>query len=144
VPVERVAPVDCRGPVITNVHTANEQGTSAEIRWDTDEPATSQVVHGAAIPPDRLVGPDPALVTSHVVSVGGLTACTPELFSVGSSDRLGHATADDHAGAYYSVRTAPLRAPVLSCPGVPVHVPPSAQGVGTLLTIQVPDAEVIL
>ena len=73
-------------PVITNVISSNINNSTVSISWTTDEPAMSQVEYG----PDTSYGSNtslyPNLVTSHSVTITGLTNNTTYYYRVISQD----------------------------------------------------------
>ncbi len=79
--------IDNTAPVISSV-TSTASSTSALISWTTDELASSQVLYG----PTSVYGATSTLadlsprVTSHLVSLEGLVACTTYHYHVISSD----------------------------------------------------------
>jgi hypothetical protein len=104
--IDAPLPVDCASPVISNVaSTTTEQ--SATITWTTNEPATSRVTWGTSAPPTVVVE-STALVTSHQVTIPGLSACTNHLFGVTSADEAGNGATSDNGGAWHSFGTKGL------------------------------------
>ena len=81
-----VLPPDTTPPVITNVRAETIQATNAQIKWDTDEIATSQVDYGQVIPYGSQTPEDMAPVTSHVVQLIGLLPSTTYHYRVRSYD----------------------------------------------------------
>ncbi len=67
---------------ITNVQTSNVTADSATITWTTNVAATSQVQYGTTAAYGSSTTLDSALVTSHSVTVSGLTASTLYHFKV--------------------------------------------------------------
>jgi subtilisin-like proprotein convertase family protein len=132
--------VDCQPPVISNIAVESVTGMSATIVWDTDEDADSEVSY-AIVPPAWSTAADPALVTAHSVTVGGLSECTPYVFSVASADGAGNATADDNGGAYYAFETGVNVQPTYGATDLPK---PITDLTSTLSTISVPDNETVL
>jgi hypothetical protein len=63
-------------PVIRQVTATGVTGTSATIIWTTDQPSTSQIKYGTTTAYGSLSLPFSSLVTSHSVTVGGLTPGT--------------------------------------------------------------------
>jgi methionine-rich copper-binding protein CopC len=100
---------DTTGPVISNVQatTAIVGGGnhSITVTWTTDEPATSQLLYGAA---DSSV--DSALVTSHTVIVAGLMPGTTYDYRVKSADAAGNTT----TSSSLLITTAPTTVPVVT------------------------------
>ncbi len=94
-------------PVISNVAAVPDQLTCA-ITWVTDEPATSQVRYGTSpgsYPYQTTV--DPALVTSHSVTLTDLDAATTYYFVVRSVDTTNNATESGEYSFTTTARTAP-------------------------------------
>lgn len=86
---------------ITNVYTtAQTPDTSAlgsafgngteTIAWSTNVPATSQVRYGYDIALQYNNGVNPAYVTTHTMTLTGLSATRPYYFAVVSNDSAGH------------------------------------------------------
>ena len=73
-------------PVISNVRAENIQATNVQVKWDTDEPATSQVDYGLTPAYGTTTTEDMARVTSHTVQVVGLAPLTTYHFRVRSYD----------------------------------------------------------
>nr|MCU0231742.1 proprotein convertase P-domain-containing protein [Acidobacteriota bacterium] len=104
VPVTDTAATDCVAPVISNVFSSDVTGNSAVIQWQTDDPATSVVHYGPAIPP-ALTTSAGALVAGHAVALTGLAACSNYYYSVESVDAHGNVTVDTNGGNYYLFTT---------------------------------------
>lgn len=95
---------DSTKPVITGVGSSGITHQSAEIEWDTDEPATSLVVYGTVSQPgpfadlaallaayDSDSGEDVTLVVlGHNVSLAGLLSNTTYYYRVISADAVGN------------------------------------------------------
>ncbi|MBN8655678.1 MAG: DUF4082 domain-containing protein, partial [Anaerolineae bacterium] len=78
--------LDTTGPVISNiVATVNPDGT-VTITWDTDEASDSRVDFGTDSNNLNLNSTDSALVTSHSITLTGLTPNTTYYFRVTSAD----------------------------------------------------------
>ena len=73
-------------PVISNVATTVNSMSTAVITWTTDEPATSHVGLRTAAGALQSGPTNPALVTSHSLSLTGLTANTTYFYRVQSAD----------------------------------------------------------
>jgi len=73
-------------PVISNVRSENVQATNAQIKWDTDEEATSQVDYGPDTGYGTTTTEDMARVTTHVVQLTSLTPLTTYHYRVRSYD----------------------------------------------------------
>ncbi len=63
-------------PVISNVQVSGITASSATVTWATSTPASSQVLYGLTASYGNATPNDATLVTSHAVSIGGLTAAT--------------------------------------------------------------------
>ena len=57
---------------ISNVATANTAPTSVAIDWQTNVPANSQVEYGTTVSYGSTTTVDPAMVTTHQLSVSSL------------------------------------------------------------------------
>jgi hypothetical protein len=73
-------------PVISNVQATGITATGATITWTTSTPTSSEVVYGATTAYGSSSPVVSALVTSHSVTLSGLTASTPYDFAVVSVD----------------------------------------------------------
>lgn len=78
--------IDDTPPVITNVQVNNITRTSATITWTTNEISTSVINYS----PGSLTFSDNTLVSSHSVTLTGLTPATQYTFSVSSADKAGN------------------------------------------------------
>ena len=82
-------------PVITSISSGIPSDTSATVTWTTDEPATSQVNYGTTTGYGS-ASSSAALVTSHSITLTGLTAETTYHFQIQSTDSLANtATSSD-------------------------------------------------
>ena len=81
---------DTTPATISSVVANPTTGGDATITWTTDEPASSSVDYGTA--PDALTqaASDAALVTSHTISLTGLTPNTQYYYRVSSTDGSGN------------------------------------------------------
>jgi subtilisin-like proprotein convertase family protein len=136
------AGVDCVAPIITNVHLGAIGGNSAQILWDTNEPANSGATYGTTAPPGTPAPVAPALTTSHNYLLTGLSTCTPYVFSVASADGWGNLASDNNGGTYYGFTTGANVAKNLPYTGAPVPIPDNNPAGGTAI-INVPDNKVI-
>ncbi|MFQ5709246.1 MAG: FG-GAP-like repeat-containing protein, partial [bacterium] len=84
---------DSTAPVISNVVASSITSTSAAISWDTDEASDSQVEYGLDSSYGSTTGLDAALVTSHSVTLTGLSASTTYHYRVLSADGNGNLAA---------------------------------------------------
>lgn len=78
--------VDVTPPVITNIKVENITATSADISWDTNEPATSEVSYGKTTSYEEPKITKTTLVTKHSVKLSGLSAQTLYHVKVSSKD----------------------------------------------------------
>lgn len=76
---------DVTAPVISSVQSSGITETEATITWTTDESATSQVNYGTTTSYGSSAGSG-TLVTSHTVSLTGLTPGTDYFYQVASTD----------------------------------------------------------
>jgi hypothetical protein len=83
---------DISGPFIFNVAVSNITGSSATITWDTDENADSKVDYGLTSAYGSTVT-DNSLVTSHSITLTGLSSGTTYHFRVRSADLAGNESA---------------------------------------------------
>ncbi len=94
---------DTTPPTISNVRTANVQATNAQVLWDTNEGATSQVEYGLTTGYGNQTTENMALVTAHTVQLVNLTGNTLYHYRVKSRDGAGNLrTSSD-----YTFTTAP-------------------------------------
>ncbi len=98
------ATTDCAGPQIFGVGAVNVDNAFATILWTTDEPGTSVVRYGSAVPPDQQAA-SATLTTDHVLVLSGLAPCTSYKFEIESTDALGNTGSNDNGGAYFSFQT---------------------------------------
>ena len=107
---------DTTAPNIMNVTTANTTLTGATITWTTNENADSIVEYGLVA--NALTSTEGAAtdsVTSHLVTLIGLTANTPYYYLVRSRDAAGNQATADNGGLKYTLTTvADTTAPVIS------------------------------
>ncbi|MDB5237207.1 MAG: hypothetical protein JWL88_309, partial [Parcubacteria group bacterium] len=76
---------DTTPPVISSISSGTPGQTSATITWNTDETASSTVSYGATSSYGT-ASTSPALVTSHSITLAGLTAATTYHYQVSSAD----------------------------------------------------------
>src|SRR3972149_9105766 len=77
---------DTTAPVLSNITTGSITSTSAVITWTTNEQSTSQIEHGTTTSYGSSTTLDSTLVTSHSVSISGLSSWTTYHFRVKSQD----------------------------------------------------------
>jgi len=88
---------DTTPPTISDIAATGVTATTANICWSTDEPATGQVEYGLTTSYGSTTTLDEDLVTSHSVSLSGLTAGTTYHYRVKSKDATGNeAVSVDH------------------------------------------------
>ena len=98
------ADTDCFPPVITNVEIVYLDQTTATITWDTDEPADSCVYYGITLPLESSKC-NGDLVTSHTITLAGLTEGVSYCLAVASTDAATNEAMDDNNGEYFVFRT---------------------------------------
>ena len=93
------APVDVRTPtlIISGISVASVTITDATITWSTNESADSQVEYGLTTAYGQSSALDPALVTSHSVTLAGLAPGTAYHFRVWSQSAGGDRVTSDDA-----------------------------------------------
>ena len=94
-PIDPPAP-DTTPPVISNVDVAASVDT-ATVTWTTDEPATSAVASGETTSYENGTVGDPTLVTSHSITLTGLTCETLYHYQITSSDAATNTTTSSDA-----------------------------------------------
>jgi hypothetical protein len=99
---------DTAPPVISSGAAAPDpSGSSATITWTTDELADSRVDYGVGSL--TMSSSNPTLVSSHTVTLGGLTPGTTYVYRVTSIDAFGH----------------PATSPIVSQPAATFKTPPA-------------------
>ena len=96
-------PPDTTPPIISSVQATNITTTGTNIVWSTNEAADSFVEYGATTAYGTSVSSS-TLVTSHNLSLGGLTPATPYHFRVKSKD----ASSNQAVSVDYTFMTASL------------------------------------
>ncbi len=81
--------LDTQAPALSQFATA-PAAASMTIIWTTDEPATSQVEYGTSVSYGTLTPLQSQLVTSHSVTMTGLTPATTYHYRIRSKDSCGH------------------------------------------------------
>jgi phosphodiesterase/alkaline phosphatase D-like protein len=81
---------DTTPPTFSAVAAGNITATGARIAWTTNEPATSQVEYGLTTSYGSTTTLDSNLVTSHTVTLSGLTAGTTYNYRVRGADAAGN------------------------------------------------------
>ena len=86
-------PPDTTAPVVTDIHSTAITATSVTITWTTNENSDSQVEYGTTSAYGTSNTLDAAPVTSHSMTVAGLSADTVYHFRVHSADAATNAAA---------------------------------------------------
>jgi len=111
--------VDATPPVITDVAAVGATTYSVVVRWETNEPATSQVEYGtvsAAHGGYEFITPlDPELVLARGIYIDGLAEGTTYYYRVISADHLGNEAYSDEFSFTTQTDTTP---PVITDVGV--------------------------
>ena len=94
-------------PKISNVTISGITATSATINWTTDQPSSSQVQFGTTAAYGALSVRNPALVTSHSVTLTGLTAGTTYNFAAISGNAAGTSASGNFTFGTRSASTPP-------------------------------------
>jgi alkaline phosphatase len=95
---------DTTPPIISAVASSDITQTNATITWTTDEASNSVVKYGTTTPPTNEIT-DVAMVTSHSLTLTGLSAETPYFYEVKSTDAAGNTATDNNGGIYYTFTT---------------------------------------
>ncbi|MDQ1468413.1 MAG: hypothetical protein QOH10_2828, partial [Actinomycetota bacterium] len=82
---------DTTPPAISSVDATATVSGNATITWTTDEPSSSSVAYGTAANALNQNQSDPALVTSHTITLSGLTPGTRYSYRATSTDGSGNA-----------------------------------------------------
>jgi len=102
---------DTTPPTISAVAAVNVTETAATITWTTNEDSNSLVRYEITTPPSNEAA-DLAMVTSHSITLTGLTVATTYYYEVTSTDALGNTATDSNSATYYAFMTqAPDTAP---------------------------------
>ncbi|HEU0023994.1 MAG TPA: fibronectin type III domain-containing protein [Thermoleophilaceae bacterium] len=106
---------DSSPPVISGVSATADGDGHAAVRWDTDEPSSSEVRYGGTTALGSQVS-DSARVTEHRLELTGLSPNTTYFFRAGSTDAVGNgaesptATFQTPPGGLVDTRTAEFAA----------------------------------
>ncbi len=103
------ATADLLAPVISNLHVTNRFGR-AEVRWTTDEPASSIVRYGSNLPLSLSIT-SATFTTTHAVPLTGLISGTTNFFFIVCADLAGNGVTNDNNGGLFVV--VPPRAPAI-------------------------------
>jgi phosphodiesterase/alkaline phosphatase D-like protein len=113
--------IDPNPPVITSVAAVSGFGGSASVTWLTNKIATSRVDYGTSPSSLSLNASNTQLVTTHSVTLSGLTLGATYYYRVTSVDSLGNATTWPVASdppANFIVTTAATIWPLTATPAV--------------------------
>ena len=105
-------PGDTVAPTITGVAAGSITQTSAVVAWTTNEPATSQVDYGPTSNLGSSTSLDTTLVTSHSVTLYGLSSGTTHTYQVRSKDNADNEAIS--AKATFKTADAPVATPQIS------------------------------
>lgn len=97
-------PPDTTAPVMNNIRSTDTTSNSVNIRWSTNEPASSQVEYGTTSGYGSSTQLDPSLVYTHVQPITGLSPSTTYHYRVRSRDVAGNEAV---SGDYTFVTLAP-------------------------------------
>ena len=81
---------DTTAPAITGVAVSDITSSAATIAWTTDEPASSQVEYGLTASYGSTTASDTNMVTSHSVTLSGLSPSTTYHYLAVSLDKAGN------------------------------------------------------
>ncbi|MEK6851062.1 MAG: S8 family serine peptidase, partial [Candidatus Thermoplasmatota archaeon] len=91
------------GAAIWDVRVTGITNAGATITWKTDKPANSAVNYGTTTGLGTVVS-NPVMVTTHSLTITGLTTETLYYFDVASA-YTGHTTTDSNGGRHYRFKT---------------------------------------
>jgi len=103
---------DTIAPVINDVATTGITHSDAAITWNTDENSNSIVNYGTTTVLGSTAS-DTAMVTSHSVTLTGLSAEIIYYYEVQSTDASGNTATDDNSGSYYTFTTTSIPSNVM-------------------------------
>ncbi|MCA9324689.1 fibronectin type III domain-containing protein [Candidatus Saccharibacteria bacterium] len=105
---------DTTPPVISSISSGSITQTSATITWTTDEAADSQIKYGTTSSYGSTTTLNTTKVTSHSVSVTGLTAGTTYHYQVVSKDAAGNSSSSADQTFTTQAPAADTTAPTVS------------------------------
>ena len=123
VTAQRTATLDCAPPLISNVRAEGITGSTADLKWTTNEPSSSFITYGTTVPPANAPPGAVALVTAHSVHLTGLPECGRVFFSVGSTDNLSQTSVANNGGQYFSFNVGTEAPQWFASPNLPVTFP---------------------
>jgi len=89
-------------PVISSVAESIDLGVIT-ITWQTSEPGSSTVFYGTNRLALNQAARDPALTTTHALTLGDLVAGLTYYFDIVSADAAGNSATNNNSGNFYSV-----------------------------------------
>jgi len=111
---------DITAPQITSPPTVTSTTNStAVIEWQTDEPSTSAVHYGTSSGTwgnYQWENTDTSLVTTHSVTLTGLTADTQYYFRIGSTDGFNNGPTTSNEGTFTTESSGDITAPQITSP----------------------------
>ena len=119
-------PTDTTPPVISGVASSGVSVSGATIRWTTDEASDSQVQYGATTAYGSTTTVDSNRVTSHTVTIGGLSEAKQYNYRVVSRDAAGNAA----TSANFTFTT-----PDATAPAVSITAPAAGTTVSATITV---------
>ncbi len=99
-----LAAADTGAPVISNVRATDVTASGVSIRWETDEPSSTEVTYagGSGTPGSYS---DSSMATVHTAALSGLNGFTTYGFTVRSTDAAGNGASS--TGSFKTSNTAP-------------------------------------
>jgi len=111
VEIARPVSIPASPPVISGVAASSIGATSATVVWSTDVASSSQVAYGPTTAYGTSTPLDAALVTSHSVTLSGLTPGTTYHYKATSANSVGPTSSGDGS---FTTLTVDTTAPVVS------------------------------
>ncbi|MBI4049268.1 MAG: fibronectin type III domain-containing protein [Candidatus Doudnabacteria bacterium] len=106
---------DTTGPIVSLVTAGTLSQSGAVISWTTNESASSTVEYGTTTSLGSVAGSASESVTSHSVTLSGLSQNTLYYYRVITTDSSGNTTTDNNSGNYYTFTTsADTTAPIIT------------------------------
>ncbi len=102
------APVDCTGPIVSNVQTVDIGAFDASVTFDTDEPTIGTVRYGESCGALTETAAQGGYRTDHSVKLSGLAENRTYFYAVDAEDEAGNPTSDDNGGDCYSFQTTDI------------------------------------
>lgn len=105
VTVTDTAPVDCAGPIITNVAVSGVTYNTATVSFTTNEPTQASVRYGTSCGTFGTPVVDNAFSTTHTIALSGLANGTLHRFVVDATDSVGNSSTNDNGADCFSFTT---------------------------------------